>query len=245
MPRRCRGLIVVAVTDTMRPLPVFERYVRWLDRDGGGLQVKKLSHLLDNRSELESCDGLILTGGGDVHPRYYNRADTIADVEEVNEQRDEFEFAVIDDALHLGIPILGICRGLQVFNVARGGSLVTDIEQAGYPSHRNGEYRERQHRINVSEGTLLRTMVGVSNGEVNTVHHQAADRIGFGLRVSARSEDGVIEALEWEDADRAFLMLVQWHPESMTDFGSPFSANIRKQFVAAALNSATIRKAYK
>lgn len=228
----------------MRPQPLFENYLRWLQRSPRETQIVKLSYLLNNLSELERCNGLILTGGGDVHPSHYHREDALADVEEVNEKRDEFEFQVIDDTLRLGIPILGICRGVQLFNVAMGGSLVVDLEDAGYECHRQLDSRETSHTVRVEEGTLLHRAVQTREGVVNTMHHQAADRIGHGLTVSARSHDGVIEAMEWEDQSRSqFLMLVQWHPERTENIRSPFSQNIRECFIDEVGHSAKSRSA--
>lgn len=222
----------------MRPQSVFENYLRWLRHSPHEIQRVKLSCLLDNADALEHCHGLILTGGGDVHPSHYQRGDALADVEEVNEKRDEFEFTVIDNALRLGVPILGICRGMQIFNVAMGGSLVVDVEDAGYDCHRQIEKQERYHTIRVEAGTRLHYAVATQEGIVNTVHHQAVNRIGHGLTVSARSHDGVIEALEWEDRSRMpFLMLVQWHPERMEDIRSPFSQNIRECFLDEMVRS--------
>jgi len=230
----------------MRPQPVFENYLGWLHRSPLEMKIVKLSCLLDNPDELEQCHGLILTGGGDVHPSHYHRVDALVDVEEVNEKRDEFEFKVIDNALRLGVPILGICRGMQIFNVAMGGSLVVDLEDAGYECHRQIEAQEKSHTITVEEGTQLHRAVETREGLVNTVHHQAADRIGYGLTVSARSHDGVIEALEWEDQARVpFLMLVQWHPERMENFRSPFSQNIRDRFLDEVKLIAQSRKVVK
>ncbi|MFN0158734.1 MAG: gamma-glutamyl-gamma-aminobutyrate hydrolase family protein [Bacteroidota bacterium] len=230
----------------MRPHPAFDKYLEWLGRSGEQIHTIKLSYLLKNRTEIERCHGLILTGGGDVHPKFYNREDAIPVVEEVNELRDEFEFEVIDDALRRELPILGVCRGLQIFNVAMGGSLIPDIESAGFPSHRRMGIHERLHEIVVEPGATLHSIVKTNNGMINTVHHQAADRIGMGLRVSARSADGVGEAMEWEDPTRKqFVLLVQWHPERMEDAGSPFTTAIRERFMQALEQSAqqhTIRR---
>lgn len=223
----------------MRPLPAFEKYLHWLGENGNGIRILKLSYLLKNRNELEQCHGLILTGGGDVHPKFYHREDAVAAVEEVNEFRDEFEFDIIDDATRLALPILGICRGMQLFNVAMGGSLIPDIESAGFPSHRGTELQGRYHGVTVEPGTALHAIAGTQEGTVNTIHHQAVDRIGLGLRITARSVDGVPEAMEWEDPTRKqFLLLVQWHPERMEETGSPFSGSIRDRFVQVLVQSA-------
>lgn len=232
MPRREAGLVVLGITDNMRPLPVFEKYLRWIRHLAPDIEIIKLSCVLENASELEACHGVILSGGGDIHPKHYNAEETLPLVEEVHEMRDEFEFRVIDDTLRLGLPVLGICRGMQLFNVALGGTMIPDLEKAGYRSHRKGHEAERLHPVIVETDSVLFSIVGTSAGEVNTIHHQAVDRLGLGLRVSARSDDGVIEAMEWEDPTRKpFLQLVQWHPERMSDTNKAFSRNILERFL--------------
>ena len=227
-----RLLITLGITDAMRPQPVFEKYLRWLTSGGTELQIVKLSYVLGNTSDLDRCHGVILTGGGDVHPKYYNRPDAIAQVEEVNEQRDDFEFGVIDEAMRRNLPVLGICRGMQIFNVSMGGSLFVDVGVAGFTNHRDGENDKHRHRIVVDEGSRLQRITGALAGTVNSIHHQGIDRIGRGLRISARSDDGLPEAMEWEDPTRKqFLLLVQWHPERMTESGNPFSSHLRESFI--------------
>jgi putative glutamine amidotransferase len=235
--------LIVGITDNMRPLPIFENYLWWLRHLIPDLHYKKLSCVVDNLRELESCDALILSGGGDIHPKYYHREDAVNVVEEVNDQRDEFEFRVIDDAMRLRMPVLGICRGMQIFNVAMGGTMIPDIEAAGFRSHRKGDVDERLHPIQVEPGTILHAVTKTTAGTINTIHHQAVDRIGMGLRVSARSDDGIIEALEWEDPGRTpHLVLVQWHPERMKDFDNPFSRNIVEWFIGELQQSTQQRR---
>jgi putative glutamine amidotransferase len=125
------------------------------------------------------------------------------------------------------MPVLGICRGAQVFNVAMGGSLIPEIETAGFRSHRLGDDPGGVHGVSVMDGSVLLGVVGVKEGTVNSSHHQAVDAVGRGLRVAARSDDGIIEALEWDDpAGKPFVLLVQWHPERMGDTAGPFSRNL-------------------
>jgi putative glutamine amidotransferase len=127
--------------------------------------------------------------------------------------------------------VLGICRGAQLYNVAMGGTLIPDLETAGYASHKNGDAAEGSHGVTLEPGSLLHTTVGCTSGQVNTYHHQAADKVGRGLRVAARSDDGVIEALEWEQPEgRPFLLLVQWHPERLSDVHSPFAKILMERF---------------
>ncbi len=223
-------MIVVALTDPMRDLSKFDEYALWVKRWIPEVEVRRLSHRSANGAELAVCRGLILTGGGDVHPRFYGEAAASGLATETDEKRDLFEFGIIQDALKYRLPVLGICRGSQIFNVAMGGSLLPDIERAGYPSHKRGDAEERLHPVNVEHGTLLHAIVGSGSGDINTSHHQAVDRPGKGLRVSARSDDGIAEALEWESPGQPFLLLVQWHPERLKNAGSPFSRGVIERF---------------
>jgi putative glutamine amidotransferase len=140
-----------------------------------------------------------------------------------------------------GMPVLGICRGAQIFNVAMGGSLIPDIEAAGFMNHRRGDEPERVHGVHVMNGSILNGIVGVSAGTVNSSHHQAVDAVGRGLAVAARSDDGIIEALEWEDpAGRPFVLLVQWHPERMGDTAGPFSRNLVERLASEVRSVRTL-----
>lgn len=225
-------MISLAITDTMRPPPSFEQYLEWVKRVDPDIETVRLSCTLNNASELERCTGLILTGGSDVHPGRYDREDALPEVEDVIEQRDEFEFALIDKALELGQPVLAICRGMQLFNVFHRGSLIPDIEKAGYPSHRKGPEGMKRHGVRVEPGTQLNSILGTISGTVNTSHHQAVDTVGKGLRVAVRASDGIIEALEWQDhSQHPFFVGVQWHPERMDDIDNPFALNILSRFV--------------
>jgi putative glutamine amidotransferase len=193
-------------------------------------------------SEIARCDGLVIAGGGDVHPKFYGKQEAVDIAKDVRIGRDLFEFDVIREAMERNIPTLGICRGAQVFNVAMGGTLIPDIESAGHPSHRKGDAIERLHHVRVAARSRLAGIVGVESGEVNTYHHQAVEKPGNGLRVAATSDDGIPEALEWEDpAGRPFVLLVQWHPERMGDTESPFARNIIECF-AAEVRAAKIKE---
>jgi putative glutamine amidotransferase len=225
----------IGVTDNQKAN--FDLYVQWLKRGDPGAEIVKLSYLANNVAELDTCDGLMLTGGGDVDPMRYNKPEAKGEVRDVDKRRDEFEFDVIKRAMDLRTPLLGICRGLQMTNVALGGSLIIDLVSNGYRSHRgNGELL---HRIDVLKDTLLSRILGSSNADVNSAHHQAVDTVAAGLRISARSEDGVVEALEWMDpAGKPFLMLVQWHPERMRDQENIASRKILHAFLNEVSNVA-------
>lgn len=223
--------VTLGITDSMGSPEKFRLYTAWLLRAMPDASLVTMSCTLGNASALGGCDGLVVTGGDDVHPRFYGREDALSACVHPNEDRDTFEIGVIRTAVQAGLPLLGICRGLQITNVALGGTLIPDIEAAGYPTHRRGEPVERRHDIHVEGETLLGTITGTPGGNTNTFHHQAADRPGSGLRVSARSTDGIIEALEWErPGQRAFLLLVQWHPERMKDTDNPFCGAILDRF---------------
>lgn len=230
--------MIIGITDTLTRK--YEYYVEWLKKVARHVEVVKLSHKADNARDLKKCDGLILTGGGDIHPKFYGREDALAllDKKEINVARDEFEFKIVKDALKKGMPILGICRGMQTFNVALGGSMIPDVESEGYKNHgKTKSGNDRRHEVKIERGTTLHWIVEATRGEVNTAHHQAVDRIAEGLRITARSPDGIVEALEWQDASsKPFLQLVQWHPERMSDFENPCSKNLLEHFVLAVVS---------
>ena len=184
---------VIGISDNYSPQKflMYEQYVR------SGLPdatVVKLSEG-EEATGVNGCDALVLTGGGDVHPRFYGRTDALSLMTDVNENRDLFEMSLVVAAVERGIPILGICRGLQLFNVAMGGSLLPDIESSGYPTHRERQPDERRHRLLSVAGTRVAGIINGGSDEVNTLHHQAVDRVGNGLKVSATSPDGIVESL--------------------------------------------------
>jgi putative glutamine amidotransferase len=233
--------MIIGITDTLTKK--YDFYVEWLKKVARHVEVVKLSHKADNAKELKKCDGLILTGGGDIHPRFYGREDALKllDRKEINVERDEFEFKIVKDALKKEMPILGICRGMQTFNVALGGSMIPDVETEGYKNHgKTKAGNDRRHEVKIEKGTTLHWIIETTKGEVNTAHHQAVDRIADGLRVTAKSPDGIAEALEWENAEtKPFLQLVQWHPERMSDFQNPCSKYLLEHFVLAVVSRDT------
>jgi putative glutamine amidotransferase len=219
----------------------FTDYETWVKKADSCAEVVQLSHERQNLNDLDGCDGLILTGGSDIHPRFYGCEDARGLVEPTNESRDEFELAVVRRGIEGALPTLGICRGLQVFNVARSGTLIQHI---GDGIHRVGKgiKADTRHCIEVVSGSVMHSIAGTTNGEVNSHHHQAVDRTGNGLRVTARSNDGLIEGLEWEDpAGKPFLLLVQWHPERMEDFESPFSRGLCEHFLREVRASKSVQ----
>lgn len=166
-----------------------------------------------NPESLDSLDGLVLSGGSDINPALYGRENAGSD--EVNDARDELEMRLLREALAADLPVLAICRGLQMLNVVCGGTLVqhlgsTDVHRQRPQSAEPGKHPSA-HRVWIAPDTRLAGIVGGGGYDVNSRHHQAIESLGDGLAVSAISEDGVIEAIEKPDA--AFAVAVQWHPE--------------------------------
>lgn len=164
---------------------------------------------------LAEASGLVLSGGGDVSPALYGEEahDSLVGV---SEARDALEGVVLELADARQLPVLAICRGMQMLNVARGGSLVQDIPTMveGALGHSVEEPRGgAAHEVEVAPGTRLRTIAGAARIGVNSRHHQAIARLGAGLGVTARAADGVIEGVE--APGERFVVGVQWHPEDM------------------------------
>jgi putative glutamine amidotransferase len=225
--------LVIGITECGK----WGKYAEWVRANDSDAQIVKLSWKEENLDDLDRLHGVVLSGGGDVHPRFYGAPEKVTqlDPKEVDERRDEFEFEVLEKALKDRIPVFGICRGLQVANVYFGGTLVLDLPNAGKPGHAKAQGYDRTHSVSISPGTQLEKAIGHQHGEVNSAHHQAVEKIGKGLRVSAASDDGIIEGLEWQEADeKPFLLLVQWHPERMENLESPFSRNLLLEFTKAA-----------
>jgi putative glutamine amidotransferase len=224
--------MIIGLTDPMKEGPTLGLYVGWLKGNDPDIEISVFSYVRGNADQIARCDALVLSGGNDVHPRLYGRMDALDMVKDVDEQRDRFEIGLINSALAARLPILGICRGAQIFNVAMGGSLVPDLESAGFRNHRRGVEGEKLHGITIVSGSGLLTIAGQDAAEVNTSHHQAIDRLGRGLAITARSTDGVAEAAEWERPEgKPFLLHVQWHPERMTDDRNPLAGKIRQHLV--------------
>ncbi len=163
---------------------------------------------------LDRVDGLVFTGGGDIAPERYG-AERDDAVRRVNHERDEFELALMRLAYQRRMPTFAICRGNQVLNVAFGGTLIQDLpSHSGAHGHDvmgEGAYEPHSQAL-VEEGSRLSGIVGAGLHGINSIHHQAVENLGEGLRVVASAPDGTVEALEHEDADWP-LISVQWHPE--------------------------------
>ena len=185
-----------------------------------------------NPDSLHSLDGLLLTGGSDINPKRYGESSNGSD--EVDDARDEREDCLLREALAADLPVFAICRGLQMFNVVAGGTLVQHLASTNVhrqkPKNAEPGKHPAAHRVWVAPETRLARIIGAGGHDVNSRHHQAVESMGPGLLVSAISEDGVIEALEKPDA--SFALAVQWHPEDRI-FVSAADRKLFEAFAAA------------
>jgi putative glutamine amidotransferase len=215
-------LIGVSTSITVGEYPerayVNSAYLRAVEQAGGIPVLLPPQLSASARDTLwRRLDGLVLTGGGDIEPARFGEAPH-PKTALVSADRDGLEMDLVDRALRDDVPLFGICRGLQVINVALGGSLHQHIPDAVGETVQHAQTEKRHqatHPVKVlAEGTRLGRILGASELAVNSFHHQALKRLGRGLREVAWAPDGVIEAVEHDDTQR-FLVAVQWHPEDL------------------------------
>lgn len=184
---------------------------------GGGLPIilPPLKAKEDMLKQLESIDLLIVSGGADLQPFLYGEAPSPL-LEKVIPERDDYEMELVKVAHEQGIPIFGICRGLQVINVAFGGTLYQDIsnfkEDAAIHRHEKFD-QEALHPVEIVENTLLHEILKEKNIITNSYHHQGIKKLAPGMKINAYAPDGFIEGIE--KSSGPFLLAVQWHPEMM------------------------------
>jgi putative glutamine amidotransferase len=188
-------------------------YVHAVDRAGGRPLLVPPSD--DGIEEtLDVVDGLVFSGGADLEPELYGQQ-AHAETSGISADRDGFELALLEGALARDMPVLAICRGSQVLNVARGGDLVQHLpDVVGDEKHKHTPGTFADHDVTLEEGTRLGDLLG-GRAPVKSHHHQGFGRVGEGLRVAAHAEDGTIEAVE--DPSRRFALGVLWHPEAGED----------------------------
>lgn len=209
------GTKSIAKDETVWALPT--PYVQMISTAGGvPLVIAPVMNPKQLHAVFNQLDGLLFSGGGDIHPRAY-KASVEADLREVDEERDHAELFLIQQAVERGKPFLAICRGIQLLNVALGGSLYQDLTTqlpTALVHDAQPQSTDRVfHRVLLSPDTHLHQWIGRDEIETNSSHHQAIKRLARGLRIGGRAADGVIEAVEL--LEHPFGLGVQWHPERL------------------------------
>ena len=216
----------------------FQYYWNWFTPDDlqDDFELIELSFEKNNTADISRCDGFVLTGGVDVHPSFYNgNTDYENSPSSHQVERDRFEEKIYRYSQLNNLPVMGICRGMQLINVLQGGKLIQDLDN-GNERHRKEE-SDKEHSIITGNDTLLCKIAGSLSGHVNSAHHQAIDpnALGENLKVNAYDKDDekIIEGLEFSDkTNKAFMLGVQWHPERMKDKDvNPFSKKIKERFL--------------
>ena len=223
----------IGLTRTENP-EKHQYYIDWL-KANEDIEVVTLSAKDNNDNELNDCDALVLSGGSDIDPVFYGgQLHYPKAPEQWNRDRDVFELSLLQSALNQSKPVLGICRGMQLINVAFHGTMVQNLGVELNKIHEGNP--DKLHTVNIEDDSILHEIAGHRKSEVNSAHHQSIDRPGEELTISAHSEEGVAEAVEWKDATgKSFLLAVQWHPERMFKFqleNSSLSKLIRERFIA-------------
>jgi putative glutamine amidotransferase len=232
---------LVAVTATVRSVDGVLRvrlnaaYVHALESAGlVPFIVPPLADANAARQVLDVVAGLVLTGGEDVDPARYG-ADPHPELGPVNPHRDATELALLARARELAMPTFAICRGVQVVNVGLGGTLVQDLpserDDVG-PHELDDERGSRVHGVIVDPSSRLATIVGAHSLDVNSIHHQAIDRLGDAVRINAHADDGTVEGVESSDPNW-WMVGVQWHPEELTATPEPWDRRLFAAFADA------------
>ncbi|MBP0725254.1 gamma-glutamyl-gamma-aminobutyrate hydrolase family protein [Bacillus sp. RG28] len=207
--------------DNMEGVYVHQDYHRAIERAGG---IPVMLPVVNDEEAIQRyvsmCDGIIFSGGEDVDPQFYGN-DPHMSIGFFRTERDEFEINLFNEYIKTLKPIFGICRGLQLINVACGGTLIQDLalhKQEGHTVHRHEQTIPRAmpfHGVCVELESRLHLITEKTRLRVNSLHHQAIDKLGGNLVVTSRANDGVIEAIE--GTEHPYLVAVQWHPESMSE----------------------------
>jgi len=226
--------ITSSVDRSRQPVPYFslkESYVKAIEMAGGTPLILAVTSSAVMKALTSILDGLVFSGGGDIAPWLFDQ-EPILGLGSFDTLRDEWEIELCNQAWKARIPMLGICRGCQLMNVARGGSLLQDIKRSNPAALLHNPqiaYDELFHHIAIEKESVLFELFKTERLLVNSFHHQAVDKTASDFRITARSSDGIIEALEPIDPER-FALALQFHPEGLFlrygAFLAPFSALI-------------------
>jgi putative glutamine amidotransferase len=226
--------IIIAISKG-KPSEHYGNYGKWLKAADPEIEWVDMYHIsLDSALQvMNTCSGLLVSGGPDVFPGRYNQTGDTNRCGKIDYRRDTLEFALIEKALEMDLPILGICRGEQILNVYFGGSLYVDIPTAfdTLVAHRCADKDSCFHLIKIKPMSVLNNICNVTSCMVNSNHHQAVNNLADGLEAIAVTDDGLIEAITWSDPENhPFMLGVQWHPERM-DFENALSLPIAEEFI--------------
>ena len=212
----------------------YELYVQWLRSIDSSFEFINFYGMSveDALLSLEKCSGLVLTGGLDIHPSYYGKT------EEENRcnydlSRDVLEFALIEKALIMKLPILAICRGEQILNVSQGGDLIVDIAADYGNMIKHTSYTDDliYQNVNIDKSGIIYDIIKETSFDIVSFHHQAVKTLAPCFRPTVFAEDGIIEAFEWsEPKGKGYLNAVQWHPEK-GDYYNDLSQAIGRDFI--------------
>lgn len=212
--------------------------------DAGGLPllIPIVNKPQDIKHYMGLIDGLLLSGGQDISPELYNE-EAIEELGNIDPERDRWELNIFKAAYKKRLPVLGICRGMQLINVGLGGSLYQDIYSQYNDSLQHTSKKDETcayHQILIENGSQLEEILCCLDSlYVNSYHHQALKSPGNNLKVVARSDEGIIEAIEAEDSDQRFLVGVQWHPEDLAGVDdNSLTHNCFQQLFKALINAA-------
>lgn len=233
-------LIAVSATSLedggIRRIRINEAYSKAIAQAGGVPLILPPGEAAAHADALaDAVDALMLSGGEDIDPARYGEP-THPSVAATNPERDSAELALVAAARAARLPVLAICRGLQLINVAHGGTLVQDIESqlpGAMPHQLRRQRQERVHDVKAEESSRLAVALGARRLTVNSVHHQSLRDIGAGWRVVARAPDGIVEGLEWS-GEGWWAVGVQWHPEELVDSDEPWDRALFAAFIRAA-----------
>ncbi len=200
----------------------YPKYEQWLKNIDPSIECINLYGLTEDIAldKLKNCSGLLLSGGNDISPDLYNTIDEDNLCLDIDNERDELEIEVINKALEYKMPVLAICRGLQILNVALKGTLILDIEkEIGTDIKHKFDGIEKDfcyHNINIFDNSILKNIYNSNTASVNSYHHQAIAQISDELIITASTNDTIVETIEWKHPEgKSFLLGVQWHPERM------------------------------